>query len=89
MGERLGGRAKGTPNKATKAIRDMISKFVTDKSKDFVKEWEAIENPKDKAKLYLEACKFVLPSLQSVTINDETDKNKTVEDDLKALSNPQ
>ena len=85
-GKKFGGRSKGTPNKITTDMRKLMKNFALDNFDKFEKEWGKIKRPQDKAKIYLEACKFILPALQSVSFVDETDRSTTVEEKLKQLA---
>lgn len=81
---RLGGRAKGTPNKVTTELRDKFREFVQDNFETFKEEWEELE-AKDKCKVFLDICKFVVPALTSVELNDKTEQNSEIEEILRQL----
>ena len=66
---RLGGRAKGTPNKTTKSMRALMTKFCEEKYEDFVLAYERIRNPKERCEVYLKAQSFVTPKLNSVDLD--------------------
>ena len=66
---RLGGRAKGTPNKVTKELRERAKEFTDGHFDEFVSAWKMIEDPKEKCDIYLKITKFVLPTLSSVEMN--------------------
>lgn len=72
---RLGGRAKGTPNKTTKNMRDMLAKFCEDKYEDFVEHYERVLNPKERCELYLKAQSFVTPKLNAVDLDSRSMDN--------------
>lgn len=40
---------------------------------------------KDKCKVFLDICKFVVPALTSVELNDMTEPNSEIEDILRQL----
>lgn len=81
---RMGGRIKGTPNKITTELRDKFRQFAQDNFAKFEKEWKGLEG-KDKCKVFIDICKFVVPSLTSVELNDMTDRGSDIEDRLRAL----
>lgn len=85
-GKKTGGRKAGTPNKVQANVRALFQNLVENKVEDFEKAFDAIEDPAKKAKIYLDLCKFVVPSLQSVSISAETKEEKTIEEKLKELS---
>ena len=85
---RLGGRAKGTPNKVTVELRDKFRKFAQDNFATFETEWKGLE-AKDKCQVFIDICKFVVPSLSSVELNDVTDNRSEIEDALKSLRDEQ
>jgi hypothetical protein len=66
---RLGGRAKGTPNKKTQSMRTLLSKFCEDKYEDFIEAYDRIMNPKERCEIYLKAQAFVTPKLNSVDLD--------------------
>lgn len=81
---RLGGRAKGTPNKITTELRDKFRQFAQENFEMFETEWKGLEG-KDKCKVFIDICKFVVPSLTSVELNDTTEQRSEVEDLIKNL----
>lgn len=66
---RLGGRAKGTPNKTTRSMRALLTKFCEDHYEDFISTYERILNPKERCEVYLKAQSFVTPKLNSVDLD--------------------
>jgi hypothetical protein len=85
-GKKTGGRTKGAPNKATGDVRRLFAAFTESKFTSFKNSYEKIKDPEKKCRIYIDACKYVIPSLQSVTIDDITDRDKTIEDRLAELS---
>lgn len=81
---KTGGRQAGTPNKITTKLRDVFSKFTEDKFSDFEEAWGNLED-KDKCETYLKMSKFVVPSLSSIELNDNTEKTSKVEALIKDL----
>lgn len=81
---RLGGRAKGTPNKITTELRDKFRQFAQENFEMFDMEWKGLEG-KDKCKVFIDICKFVVPSLTSVELNGTTEQNSEIEEMLRQL----
>lgn len=72
---RLGGRAKGTPNKTTQSMRALLTKFCEEKYEDFVNTYERVLNPKERCELYLKAQSFVTPKLNAVDLDMKNTDN--------------
>lgn len=83
---KTGGRKKGTPNVVNKDMRSRISMFLEENWEEAVDTWKAIEDPKDKVKLYIDLVNFGVPKLQAVSLDATIKKEDSVEDDLIALS---
>ena len=75
---RVGGRKKGTPNKVTAEFREMIKKFATENYENFIDDWTKITDKEKKCRLYIEMVKFVLPSLSSVSLENNVTVDTTV-----------
>lgn len=82
---KIGGRKKGTPNKVAKDLRERIRLFLDDKWDEAVETWETIDKPGEKLRLYIDLSRFVLPVLQSVSLDATVKKEDRVEDDLHEL----
>lgn len=83
---RLGGRKKGTPNRANKEIRIFITELLTEKREQFKADLFSLE-PIDCDGAFIQPIKHVVSSLQSGDINAVMDKvSDPVEDTLKVLS---
>lgn len=77
---KTGGRAKGTPNKVTSAIKECISKVLTEytNSETFLKDFAELE-PKERLMIAEKLMNYVVPKMQSVAVEDvNKDKNSTV-----------
>jgi hypothetical protein len=61
-GIKTGGRTKGTPNKTTKELRDLINQFVCDNIATMQKDFDQLE-PKDKLKFIDRMLNYILPKL--------------------------
>ena len=72
---RLGGRAKGTPNKTTQSMRALLARFCEEHYEDFVDTYERVLNPKERCELYLKAQSFVTPKLNAVDLDMKNTDN--------------
>tara|TARA_R100000808_G_C2090381_1_gene111016 strand:- start:427 stop:723 length:297 start_codon:yes stop_codon:yes gene_type:complete len=66
-GKKFGGRKKGTPNKSTQAVRDVIAAFADEVAPDFTQWILDVASEGDKgraADLYLKAIEYHIPKLQ-------------------------
>lgn len=73
---RLGGRAKGTPNKVNEPMRRLLENFCMENYEDFCAAYEKIINPKERAEAWLKAAAFVVPKPLAV---DLTTRGKTLD----------
>ena len=77
---KTGGRQKGSPNKVTSAVKECISKMLTDytNSDTFLKDFAELE-PKERLMIAEKLMNYVVPKMQSVAVEDvNKDKNSTV-----------
>lgn len=81
---RMGGRAKGTPNKITKERRELISAFLDDEWDNF-KQMYKNASPAQKLNIYMELIPYTTPKMQSVEYKEQTPP-KTYQDELDELS---
>lgn len=65
---RMGGREKGTPNKKTSQMRELLEKFCYEKYPDFLESFDRILNPKERCEIYLKAQQFVSPKMNAVDV---------------------
>ena len=97
-GKKTGGRGKGTPNKVTAKMKDVIQDIVSeymsneeiDKDNPYERHFAAdlarLE-PKDRLDAMIKLMAFVTPKPQSVALGlIGGEKKKTIEDTLKELS---
>ena len=63
---KTGGRVKGTPNKTTKELRDLLTRLLTDTMEEDIKNMSGSE----RAKLY----RYILPPLVSEGLREEMDR---------------
>ena len=83
---KTGGIQKGGSWDKNVAMRNNIRLFINQNYDKMVFEWNRIEDPAQKVKLYLEALKFVLPQMRSVEFKGENEKT-TLEAKLLLLVN--
>lgn len=81
---RMGGRAKGTPNKITKERRELISAFLDDEWDNF-KQMYKNALPAQKLSIYMELIPYTTPKMASVEYKEQTPP-KTYKDELDELS---
>lgn len=84
-GTRLGGRQKGTPNKITATMRERMAQFCEETYDEFLLSFHAIDEPKDKCKIWLEMQSYITAKPSSVELN-VTSGTKTFMDDMLALT---
>lgn len=84
-GSKSGGRQKGTKNKVTKALREMLLDFSNSTVDEAIRAFHMISDPDKKFLLWLKAVEFNVPKLSSVELKDELPK-KTYAEELDELS---
>ena len=97
-GKKTGGREKGTPNKTTAKMKDVIQNIVSDYmsneeidkdnpyERHFAADMARLE-PKDRLDAMIKLMAFVTPKPQSVALGlIGGEKKKTIEDTLRELS---
>lgn len=70
--QKTGGRAKGTPNKATTELRERFTSLLESNFDTIQSDLNTL-TPKDRIKTILEISKYVIPTLKSVDHQIETD----------------
>jgi len=78
------GRPKGSPNRTTAEMKELINRFLSDNLENLQKEFDRLE-PKDKLYFIEKIMKYVLPQ-QSSTV-EEIDVSKLEEAELDNLIN--
>ena len=63
------GTRKGVPNKSTNEVRRAFQLLVENNLPKMQKDLDSLE-PKDRIKFMLDMAKFILPQLQSISIDD-------------------
>lgn len=76
------GRPKGARNRTTKTLRTLVTDFLNSNWLDFERAYKKLP-ARDKVAMFEKMLKYSLPSLQSVSINEE------FESQLKALTDDQ
>jgi len=64
---RLGGRAKGTPNKTTSTVKEWLTGLVDSNRKQIEKDLKAME-PAERVKLIAQLLNFIVPKQQAVSV---------------------
>lgn len=82
---KTGGRQKGTPNKTTRTMREMICMFCEDNYDDFVESYHRILNPKERCEVYLKAQQYVTPRLNAVDV-DVNNNNNSFKSELDKMA---
>ena len=57
------GRPKGSPNKATADVRAAMARFAEEGFEGFMLAWQSIDDPGEKANVYLRALEYHVPKL--------------------------
>ena len=83
---KTGGRQKGSPNKVTSAVKECISKMLTDytNSETFLKDFAELE-PKERLMIAEKLMNYVVPKMQSVAVEDVNKEKKSTVDLLIQL----
>lgn len=86
-GKKTGGRVKGTPNKLTQAIRECLSQVTSGyyNSERFTNDLDALE-PRDRVALMERLTQYIVPKMQSTSIDATVETCRTIEDRLIELS---
>ena len=63
--QKVGGRKKGTPNKLTKEMREVLKGVVADELNTLGQRLEELK-PKDRLEVFIKLLPFVLPKTQSI-----------------------
>lgn len=85
---KVGGRVKGTPNKATAEIKSFISAFLDDyiESGNMSADFFGIEDPKDRLIIAEKLMQYTIPKMQNVAVDLSAENcSITIEDKLDSL----
>lgn len=86
-GKKTGGRKAGTCNAVTRDMRAAIRSIVENRAGEF-EEMMSLLKPKEYCDVYLGLCRYVVPALQSVSLEAGGERERTVEELLAELSRP-
>ena len=78
---RIGGRAKGTPNKITSTVKDWISQFIDENRNQIEKDIKKL-SPKDRLQVFEKLMQYVIPKQQSVRADIDLSKLSEAQLDL-------
>ena len=75
-GIKYGGRQKGTPNKATKALREAYSDLLENNISRVQELFDKVadKNPQKALELLLKLSEFALPKLRAIEVNNESEE---------------
>lgn len=78
-GKKTGGRAAGTPNKATADVRAVIA-LIAERNIEQVEQWlKDIDDPAKRIGLFLDLCEYHIPKLARTEHTGKDGKDLTVE----------
>ena len=72
------GRKAGTPNKATKDIRDAFTLLIENNIDTLQEDLNGLE-PKERVKLLLDMAQFVVPKLRSIDLQTDEEEIVTID----------
>jgi len=72
------GRKAGTPNKATKDIRDAFTLLIENNLSKLQEDINGLE-PKQRVKLLLDMAQFVVPKLRSIDLKSDVEETITID----------
>lgn len=78
---RIGGRAKGTPNKMSSTVKDWISQLIDDNRVQIEKDIKKL-SPKDRLQMFEKLMQYVVPKQQSVRADIDLSKLSETQLDL-------
>ncbi len=67
---RLGGRAKGTPNKTTGTIKVWLTDLLTKNKKQIVEDLQQVA-PQERLRFFTGLLQYIVPKQQSISVEDE------------------
>ena len=78
---RIGGRAKGTPNKVSSTVKDWISQLIDDNRVQIEKDIKKL-SPKDRLQMFEKLMQYVVPKQQSARADIDLSKLSETQLDL-------
>ena len=82
---RATGRPKGSLNKSSIAIKESFQLLLEDNLEQLRKDFQEIDNPKDRIKLFIDLAGFILPKMKQVAMEVEVQKPQDIIFNLKEL----
>ncbi len=82
---KTGGRKKGSTNKTTQLTRELFSEYVNGNFDEFKLKMKELD-PDKYCRVYIDMCRYVMPSLQAVALDATIESQRTIEDLLIELS---
>jgi hypothetical protein len=67
---KTGGRQKGTPNKLTSELKELIGAFTVGNWGQFVKAVNSLD-PKEQAEVFIKLLKYVVPAQQKIELDGD------------------
>lgn len=87
---RSGGRAKGTPNKASAATKDILLDLINEyQDSELLKEDFTMLQPKERLGIFVKILPYIRPKLASVEHNITGQSRKTIDEALREMSGEQ
>lgn len=81
---RIGGRAKGTPNKTTSSLRNWVRLFVTRNTKQMQSNFDALD-PKEQWDVLVKLLQYIIPKQQAVAAAATVDLNALTDDQINQV----
>lgn len=78
---RLGGRAKGTPNKTTQNLQVWVTRLLQDHTEQLEQDWETLL-PEERMKTMKDLLNYVIPKKQSLTVEEQVTQERKVLEEL-------
>lgn len=79
------GRKPGSKNKVQKETREHMREYIATHFDEYTKRMSQLDD-RDYVRAYAEMCKFVVPVLQSTSLEATIENKTTIEDRLRELS---
>lgn len=86
-GLKTGGRQKGTSNKLTGTVKEMVSQFVSNEMQHLPTLLNQLE-PKEKAEYIIKLLPYILPKIAPVEAPKEKEKNRSIYSMFKPRPEP-
>lgn len=73
------GKPKGSKNKVSGKVKDMIEIFLEDNFESFTTFFSEIDNPAVKCKIFLEAAKLILPRPKDIEFENQVKRDELLD----------